>query len=156
VVNVSVCTDFLANLGGRTAIPGGSFNLSRIPAIVCHSPAGSSVFNLMHWMQCIRNNTFAMFDYGPEGNQEKYGQLTPPAYHLANVTVPTAMFTGSQDTLADPLDYQRLLSELPASTVVYQHNEREFAHLDFSWSLQAAPRIYGTIVDLLRRAAGLE
>jgi len=153
VLNVSVCTDFIGQLGGASHVPGGNLNLTNIPPMVCHVPAGSSVMNLMHWMQNIRNDSFSKFDYGEEGNMAHYGQPTPPSYNIGNLTMPIALFSGSQDALADPTDVQRLISELPPSSVVFQRNDEDYAHMDFTWGLDTQTRIYPIIVQLLKKAA---
>lgn len=39
-------------------------------------------------------------------------QSTPPEYHVQNMKVPTALFSGGQDTLADPKDVAVLLTQV--------------------------------------------
>jgi len=156
VLNVSECVEFISNLGGASGVPGGNLNLTNVPNIVCHAPAGSSVMNLMHWMQNIRNDSFEKFDFGEDGNREHYGQPTPPAYYLSNITTPIALFSGSLDALADPTDVQRLINELPPSTITFSRNDPDYAHMDFSWGLDASTRIYPIIAQLLKKAAAVQ
>ena len=42
---------------------------------------------------------FCAFDYG-DGNQDIYGQETPPDYDLTKVTAPVALYWGDNDWLA--------------------------------------------------------
>ena len=39
-------------------------------------------------------------------------QTTPPQYNVQDVKVPTALFSGGQDTLADPKDVAVLLTQV--------------------------------------------
>lgn len=57
------------------------------------------------------------------------GQKTPPAYNLANVTVPTALYAGTKDDLADLTDVQTLIDQLPKSTVIHTGIIDGFAHM---------------------------
>lgn len=69
-------------------------------------PAGTSVQNMAHWSQAVRNPERVMpkFDYGTsctswlglprDCNQRKYGSLEPPQYNLTAITTPLALFTG--------------------------------------------------------------
>ena len=51
---------------------------------------------------------------------EHYGTNDVPLYNLTNLQMPTALFTGSKDTLADPEDVKRLMKDLQGNDhVVY-------------------------------------
>lgn len=78
------------------------------------------------------------FDFGAAGNMKHYNQVrlylhrsvrltherrltsvftscpqsTPPQYHVQDMKVPTALFSGGQDTLADPKDVAVLLTQV--------------------------------------------
>lgn len=48
------------------------------------------------------NYEFCMYDFGRKGNQEKYGQETPPIYEPEKVTAPVATYWSDNDWLAAP------------------------------------------------------
>ena len=50
-----------------------------------------------------------MYDFGRKGNQEKYGQDTPPIYDIGKVTAPVAAYWSQNDWLAAPEVYKSLL-----------------------------------------------
>lgn len=78
-----------------------------------HYPAGTSTTNFVHYAQSIKKNTFAMFDYGHQGNKEHYGLKTPPAYDLSNIISENiAVLWAQNDALVNPKDIRRLISEL--------------------------------------------
>ena len=87
---------------------------------VSETPAGTSIQNILHWEQGLLTSTFQKYDWGSEElNMHHYGTPAPPTYDLSKVAVKTALFSGSNDYLADPTDVQRLVKELPTDTVVF-------------------------------------
>jgi len=61
--------------------------------------------------------------------------------------LPLALFTGTNDYLADPLDVRELIAQLPITP--YYHNEPTYAHVDFIWAPSAAKQIYPKILALM-------
>lgn len=56
-------------------------NLKRFGVIISHEPGGSSITNVLHWIQMFRNKgILCKFDYGKKTNLLKYGTEDPPAY----------------------------------------------------------------------------
>lgn len=96
-------------------------------------------------------NFSQMMDWGAEKNKKMYGQVTPPFYDLSKVRVPTALFYGDHDYLADPEDVKKLIAELPPSTIVHENAQPKFAHLDYTWAYNANEHIYNDVVDLLQQ-----
>ena len=76
-----------------------------------------------------------------------YSQDSPPEYNVSALTVPTALFTGGQDWLADPQDVAGLIPKI-ADTVFYHLNISYYDHLDFIWGLDAHTKVYKPIVDI--------
>lgn len=107
--------------------------------ITAHFPAGTSVQAINHYEQLYRNGKFQAYDYGSKVNLRKYGQKSPPQFDLSQAAgVPTALFIGSDDDLADPLDANRLLGELPAENVVYSKTFEGFSHITWLAGVEAA------------------
>ncbi|KAG7218027.1 hypothetical protein INR49_020690 [Caranx melampygus] len=67
-------------------------------------------------------------------------QSTPPQYHVQDMKVPTALFSGGQDTLADPKDMAVLLTQV-SNLVFHQHIEH-WEHLDFIWGWMLLSRCF--------------
>jgi len=109
------CDDFLSVLTGYPE----DVNNTRLQIVTQYDPAGTSVKNLVHYGQAVRDGRFAYFDYGYFGNRKIYGTHKSPEYDLSTLRTPTMLFSGTNDVLADPKDVATLKSQLPSSTVVF-------------------------------------
>lgn len=89
-----------------------------------------------------------MHDYGSvSANQLHYGVDAPPLYNLGNIpsSFKIGLFTGGRDYLADPTDVQRLIAELPTDSVVTILDLPTYAHLDFTWAVNAGEMLYPSV-----------
>ncbi|KAM6443655.1 lipase member M-like [Liasis olivaceus] len=127
-----------------------NFNMSRMDVYVAHSPAGTSVKNLVHWSQVYRKNRFQAYDYGTkEKNMEKYNQVTPPIYKIEDIKIPIALWTGGEDLFVSPRDFKAL--KLRISNLIYHQHIPEWQHLDYIWGLDATERMYVDIIKIMKR-----
>jgi lysosomal acid lipase/cholesteryl ester hydrolase len=113
-----------------------------------YEPNPTSVKNMAHWSQGVRDGTFGRFDYGATGNMQHYGQRFPPQYNLTNwpTNFPVALFAGSKDYLGDPRDVETLISLLPHPFV---HYETDFGHLDFILG-ENTKRIFPSVLSYIQ------
>uniref|UniRef100_A0A8D3CXY6 Lipase, gastric n=1 Tax=Scophthalmus maximus TaxID=52904 RepID=A0A8D3CXY6_SCOMX len=120
---------------------------TRTPVYTTHCPAGTSVQNMVHWAQAVHGGKLTAFDFGASGNMRHYNQSTAPEYQVQNMKVPTALFSGGQDTLADPKDVAVLLTQV--SNLVFHQHIDHWEHLDFIWGLDAPEQMFPSILKLL-------
>jgi alpha-beta hydrolase superfamily lysophospholipase len=92
-----------------------------------------------------------MYDFGTIGNEEHYGQSTPPQYDPMGMIPPVAIFYGSSDVLVTPDSVASLLENLPEP--VYVQEIEGFGHGDFVWGVDANEKVYSTILQLLAKYA---
>jgi len=129
-----------------------NLNDTRVQVYVSHVPDGTSVKNMIHFAQGVRTNTFQAYDYGsPDKNQQHYNQTTPPAYSIRPMKVPTAIFSGGEDWLADPTDVNYILDNMDTQTLVYQKHIPSYNHIDFIWALTANTLIYADVLNLMEK-----
>lgn len=121
--------------------------------ITAHFPAGTSTQSIDHFEQLSLHDNFQDYDYGKETNQKKYGQPTPPLFNLNAATgIPTSLFIGGADELADPTDIARLARELPATNLVYTKTFQDFGHITWiAGTADAFQDWYPDALSLLER-----
>ncbi|RMC11565.1 hypothetical protein DUI87_11685 [Hirundo rustica rustica] len=124
---------------------------SRTDSYTGHYPAGTSVQNVIHWHQILRADQFQAYDYGCKENMKKYNQSAPPVYKIEEIKIPTAVWSGGQDTFADPEDMARLLPRI--TNLIYHEDFPTWGHLDFLWGLDATEKMYLKIIELLKKYA---
>ncbi|TMW69288.1 hypothetical protein Poli38472_001444 [Pythium oligandrum] len=160
------CESFIQQLVG----PSQNMNSSRIHVYVSQTPAGTSVKNMGHYAQSIRDHTFRRYDYGclcsrllplslcPSTickNKDVYGAFDPPAYNLSLIKYPrTGFYFGVNDSLATPSDIAKVRTQLPQGTIVYEKNIPEFNHLDFTWAYNAPEKLYNDLLVELAKYKG--
>ncbi|NXX84720.1 LICH hydrolase, partial [Urocolius indicus] len=140
------CGHILSYLTGGTIK---NLNTSRIDVYVGHSPAGTSVQDIIHWHQVIDAGQFQAYDYGSKENMKKYNQSTPPVYEIEKISMPIAVWSGGADKFADPKDMAKLLPRI--SNLVYHEHFPHWGHLDFIWGLDATERMYRKIIELMTK-----
>lgn len=144
-ITEAVCADFIFLLCGFDT---SNLNDTRIPVYVSHTPAGTSVKDIVHFAQLIKNKKFQMYDYGEKGNMEKYHAAVPPQYNVTKMETPVALFTATNDWLADPYDVNHSLRPY-LSNIIQDKNIDEWNHLDFVWGEDAHSIIYEDILKIL-------
>ncbi|VTJ85617.1 Hypothetical predicted protein [Marmota monax] len=75
-----ICSNIILLLGGFNT---NNMNMSRANVYVAHTPAGTSVQNILHWSQAVNSGELRAFDWGSETkNLEKGNQPTPVKYRV--------------------------------------------------------------------------
>lgn len=128
------------------------FNMTSLPKIVAHDPAGTSTKTLVHYAQEIWNDgKFQQYDYGPKGNMIKYGTLKPPQYKLANIKRPIYLVYALNDIITSYIDVKLLSKNLTTLVGMYQVPGNTFGHIDFIFGNNAFEYVYKPVVKLLKK-----
>ncbi|KAM3183753.1 hypothetical protein ACTXT7_009753 [Hymenolepis weldensis] len=150
----SVCENFIFMLAGYDPA---NTNATRLPVYVAHTPAGTSVQNIVHYCQGMWTDRFEALDFGsPDANFARYNRTTPPPYGLREsaLNLPTRVYWGGNDWLATPRNIGQILREMTDNSLVNDVSDvylDDYNHLDFVWGLDAARRIYPDIIDFFKR-----
>ncbi|XP_053663303.1 lipase 3-like [Anopheles marshallii] len=126
-----------------------SINRTVLGEILANTPAGCSVYQLLHYAQNYLAKSFQLYDYGPAGNVQRYGSKVPPEYPLHNVTAPIMLYYSAGDNFVPAEDVEELADQLP--NVVHKHRIglRKWNHIDYLFDA-SAHRLYRMIVASLR------
>ncbi|NWH60264.1 LIPM Lipase, partial [Geococcyx californianus] len=123
-----------------------NLNVTRLDVYTSHYPDRTSVKNMIHWAQVVKSGEFKAFDYGSK-NPAVYHQETPPSYQVEEMSVPTAVWSGGEDWVADWKDVRLLL---PRITHLITHGHiPHWNHWDFIWGLDAPEHLYGSMLELM-------
>jgi len=138
-----ICDNIIFVLTG----PSENLNNSRLSVYTNHAPAGTSVKNMVHYAQCVKDGKFQKYDYG-NLNEKKYNQTTVPLYDITKVDVPVALYWAEKDWLADPIDVHYLRKNLPK--IVDDFECLKWNHLDFLWAMNANTLLYPRMLNLMK------
>jgi pimeloyl-ACP methyl ester carboxylesterase len=129
-----------------------NINATRAAVYAAHVPDGTSVKNMIHFAQGVQSNIFEAYNYdSDEKNQEHYNQTTPPLYPISPMTVPTAIFSGGEDWLADPTDANYIFDQIRSQTLVFRKYIADYNHMDFIWGLTANKLVYFDLLDQMKK-----
>eukprot|EP00331_Platyophrya_macrostoma_P030138 CAMPEP_0176440768 /NCGR_PEP_ID=MMETSP0127-20121128/20777_1 /TAXON_ID=938130 /ORGANISM="Platyophrya macrostoma, Strain WH" /LENGTH=358 /DNA_ID=CAMNT_0017825375 /DNA_START=95 /DNA_END=1171 /DNA_ORIENTATION=+ len=88
-------------------------NENRLDYLGGHFPAGTSVQNVLHWMQEMKaGGTFQKYDHGRQKNYVEYGQSTPLQYDASLIQEEVGLFAGEDDLISSLTDVDRWYSEM--------------------------------------------
>nr|XP_001082335.2 lipase member K [Macaca mulatta]XP_015312402.1 lipase member K [Macaca fascicularis] len=140
-----ICSNFLFTLSGFDPQ---NLNMSRLDVYLSHNPAGTSVQNMLHWAQAVNSGRLQAFDWGnSDQNMMHFHQLTPPLYNITKMEVPTAIWNGGQDIVADPKDVKNLLPQI--ANLIYYKLIPHYNHVDFYLGEDAPQEIYQDLIRLM-------
>jgi len=146
VTNGTLCTITVDSICGSSSLD----KVSAIENLVAHFPAGTSVKDLNHYEQFIINDRFSRYDYGAGGNLLRYLRPSPPEYPLSKLGLKTALFMGSADDLADPLDTAHLLQDLKDNqNLVFRKSYEGYSHV--SWLVGSSSQWLEDLKPLMQR-----
>jgi len=144
-----LCSMFLNIITGYS--PLSNFNVSQMPSMTRFEPGGTSVSNLIHWVQAFVTGDFGMHDFGPATNKRFYNQTTPPQWPIAQIATDVVLFMSATDTMATPTCVAKTVSQMPHDRVVATYVVDNFNHLDFTWAVNAHTVVYPNLLAELAK-----
>lgn len=149
-INSTLCKKYIVyKMFGEDAV---QFDMTLLPIILGHNPAGTSVKTLIHFAQEITTKNFQQFDFGIERNLDVYNCSHPPRYNLSNIIVPIAFYYAKNDILAVPTDVVELYSHLPNRLGLHLIKYDKFNHVDFLYSKNVTDMVYQSVMNTIFKA----
>lgn len=131
----------------------GRINWNQIKNYYYYAPGGSSVRNLIHWMQIINSDSIRMFNFGKEKNLLKYNSEIPPHYDLnklKNFKKDIFITNSETDPYSTPEDFDHMFEILENSNKVIK-KLGNYNHGDYLWSSTAPSEIYQHVLEFLNK-----
>jgi hypothetical protein len=149
-----VCEEMLFSLFGYDE---NQMNRSRVNVYMSHSPAGTSMYTILHYLQLVKNPGLLHYDYGSNGNMARYGQPMPPNYRLDTINNRfIALIYGTNDWLVDFKDLMYLKSTLKVPLLEdYAVPNSDWTQLDFIWAKEAGLYVNSKVLEILELAHNL-
>ncbi|XP_027711747.1 lipase member K-like [Vombatus ursinus] len=127
-----------------------NLNESRLDVYMSNYPGATSVQNVIHWAQLITSGQLQAFDWeDPALNMVHYNQVTPPLYNVTPMMVPTMLWSGGEDVMADPLDVDSLLPNIP--TLIYHKRIPYYNHMDFCLGMDAPQQVFYEVINMIKK-----
>ncbi|XP_044735390.1 lipase 3-like isoform X2 [Chrysoperla carnea] len=145
-ITQDICMELIFMFGGPSH---DQFNKTLINVITTHIPAGASARQIYHLMQTYDTGLFRKYDFGKRKNNKIYGTPEPPTYNVSKVTVPTFLYAGGRDWMADVKDVTKLSKELPNSIGIQIVDN--MSHIDFVWAIDVVPLVYESVFEILEK-----
>ncbi|XP_063358669.1 lipase 3-like isoform X1 [Cydia amplana] len=143
-----LCTNLLFLICGYN---GDQLNVTMLPIVLGHTPAGAATRQLIHYGQLYKSSKFVQFDHGLLTNKRKYGTFKPPPYDLSNIRTPVFLHYADNDWLSTPNDVDKLLREVKSAVGKYKVPLPKFNHLDFVFAIDAKKLIYDRVMKIMEQ-----
>lgn len=115
-----------------------------LPTYVCHTPAGASMNQVLHYAQELNLGFFGRF---------MTGNKMPANFHLERITSPISLHYSTIDTFTNPIDMKRLMSALNRTSDlnVQKIDGIQFDHADFLWGRNTADLVFPEVLKFFAR-----
>lgn len=149
-VAIELCANGMFLIGGFHS---SNLNRTLIPEIIAIAPAGSSLRQVLHYLQEYLSKRFREWDYGPSMNVDIYGSEEPPDYPVKRIRVPMYLYFSKNDFLSSEVDVERMAQEVPKGMVKekYLNPDHKFTHLDYLYGLNSKETVYNRVLENLMK-----
>nr|XP_023025886.1 lipase 3-like [Leptinotarsa decemlineata] len=127
-------------------------NVSLIPELVQHYPAGVATKQVLHYAQEINSGRFCQYNLGLIGNTRKYGSMVPPDYNLDEIKTPIHLIYSQNDWMAAVTDVERLAKALGSCLKEkILVTDPKWNHLDFTFGIDAPRLVYKKVQEIFEK-----
>lgn len=128
---------------------------NEISDVFYYEPGGTSIKNILHWIQVYHNQDLAYYDYGKNKNLKVYNQTKPPSYNMSNFFdyyVPSLITRSDSDPLASAKDVDLWLDYAQFERkrdIIHVINLTNYNHLDYLWSQDAYEDVFKKVAEFI-------
>ncbi|XP_062540114.1 lipase 1-like [Armigeres subalbatus] len=142
----NICPEFVSLIVGPNPE---AYHQKAMTVYLGHTPAGSSLKQIIHYAQISLSGRFQQYDYGRDENLLRYGTEKAPIYDLEQSVAPIALYYGLNDWLVHPRDVQDLAKALPQVITVEQVADEQFNHFDFILGKNVRSVLYDSVIKMI-------
>jgi lysosomal acid lipase/cholesteryl ester hydrolase/gastric triacylglycerol lipase len=150
---LSVCKKIIETIVETKVTDRTDYNL--IPDLFYYEPGGTSIKNLLHWIQIYHNQKLAFYDYGNKKNMEVYKEPNPPIYnmsHFEDYSIPSFITRSDSDPFSSLEDVNLWLNYAKydkKKDIINVLDLTNYNHLDYMWSIDAYEDIYKKVIKFV-------
>ncbi|KAK0098948.1 hypothetical protein PV326_012887 [Microctonus aethiopoides] len=144
----SLCVTALSIFAGSNPE---QFNVTLLPSILSHFPAGTAVQTMDHYKQNFEKGTFRQFDHCLGKNWKLCGKKQPMEYNMKEITAPFALIYSVNDALTIEENVMVLAKKLPNVVELYKIADNKFNHADYVWHKKTKTLLNDKIMELLSK-----
>jgi len=129
---------------------------NKISDLFYYEPGGTSIKNILHWIQIFHNQDLAYYDYGKEKNLKVYNQTKPPSYNMTNFydySIPSFITRSDSDPFSSEKDvdlWLKFINYNQKKDIIQVLNLTNYNHLDYLWSEDAYEDIFKKIINFIK------
>ncbi|XP_063549205.1 lipase 3-like [Cydia strobilella] len=123
---------------------------NRLTLPVIPDMGGSSLKQIVHFGQNIKDGRFRRWDYGPLTNLRVYRTLTPPSFDLSKITVDVTMHYSLSDIVLHEIDVLAMAAVMP-NTKARKIERNTFRHEDYIFSKDSKELVNDYIIEALHQ-----
>ncbi|XP_061394498.1 lipase 3-like, partial [Musca vetustissima] len=126
------------------------------PELFNTHPSPASTHQAIHFLQLYVSGKFRRYDFGSQGNMERYNQSTPPDYDLSKIQTrfPFHLFYSDFDDYSAKTDVEKLSGILGDRCVKHFIDLKGFSHMDFPMAHNVDNVINRHIIRIINEAEG--
>ncbi|XP_046748452.1 lipase 3-like [Diprion similis] len=126
-----------------------NLNITMLPTIFGHTPAGASTRQIVHYAQEVRSGKFGYYDQDMISNLYKYGSIEAPNYNLSAITAPVHVIYGANDYMSAVEDVEKHYTELGNPIEMYRVPDENWNHVDYLWGITAKELVYDHVISTI-------
>ncbi|KAK0183263.1 hypothetical protein PV327_001322 [Microctonus hyperodae] len=142
----SLCISVLSLFAGSNP---DKFNVTILPNLLSHLPAGTAVQTMDHYRQNFEEGSFQQYDHCWRKKSKLCGKKPLLEYNMKKITAPFALIYSVNDALTIEENVMELARRLPNVVELYKISDNKFTHADYLWHKNVKTELNDKVIELL-------